>query len=274
MGFIDEGSPRWETCEAGGSGAVLVNAETEDYLLVVGSKAPGSRQVSVQLTNTATAVIYGVTNRAKAVESVDPYSLANVREVRIKRGEKLRCRVTTPYNESVVTDALVAIDATINARAYKGAHTTAPAHATGNQVILLLDNNGAASSFQRSQGNTAYANMTVAQALGTTGKFLGSITGAESGSSGVNSLVAARAYFDADTSRYNTRNTYYYFDGSALKTLTYTPAPDNFGDKITPSAKVGQEGWGVMGSSGIGRVVDGETIDGKHYADFWFDESM
>ena len=183
MTFLDEGTPRWEDCIAGGSGPVAVNADTEDHLLVVGSKAPGARQVTVRLTNTATDVIHGVTDRVKSVESFDPFALAKGREVRIKRGEKLRCRVTTPYNESVVSDALVAIDASINSRAYKGAVATAPARATGNQVILLLDNNGAPVSFQRSQGNTAYANMTVSQALGNRGKFLGSISGAESDSS-------------------------------------------------------------------------------------------
>ena len=274
MAFFDEGTPRWEKCIAGGSGDTAVDASTERYLLVTGSRASRADLTTVALTNAATDKIYGVTDQkgANPNEEIDPYTLSLDRNIRIKRSEKLRCRVTTAYKTSSATDTLIASGSTLNSRTYRGAVSTAPGTEAGNQVILLLDGNGDPDKFQRSTGSNAYQDATVAAALGATGKFLGSITGAESNSSGVSSLAAARAYFDADPSRFDASNTYYYFDGTALRSLTYTPS--NFGNKIAPSATSGQEGWGVMGASGEGKVVGGETIDGKHYADFFFDERI
>lgn len=146
MAFFDEGTPRWETCKAGGTGATAITADTEDYLLVVGSKAPNDKYTTVSLTDAAADVIYGVTGHVDSEESMDPYDYENHRLTRVKRGKKLRCRVTAAYTAA------------------------------------------------------------------------------------------------------------------------------NHGQKITPSATNGQEGQGVMGATGVGRIVDGETIESKHYADFFMSE--
>ena len=273
MAFLDEGSPRWEKCIAGGLGDTAISADTERYLLVVGSRTARADLTTVVLTSVATQKIYGVTDQegANPNEDINPYNLSLDRRIRIKRRQKLRCRVTKAYRVSSAVDTLIASGSTLNSRTYRGAVSTAPGTEGGNQVILLLDNNGNPDTFQTSTGNAAYQNATIAAALGSTGKFLGSIAGAEADSGGVSSLATAKAYFDTDPSRFTTSNTYYYFDGTALRSVVYTPG--NFGNKISPSATSGQEGWGVMGNSGEGRVVDGETIDGKHYADFFIDKS-
>ena len=273
MAFFDEGTPRWEKCNAGGPGDTAIGPDTERYLLVVGSKAARAALATVRLTSAATHKIYGVTDQegANPNEDIEPYNLSDDRRVRIKRRQKLRCRVTTAYKVSAATDVLIASGNTLNSRVYRGAVSVAPNAESGNQVILLLDSNGKPNTFQTSTGNAAYQNATVAAALGSTGKFLGNLTGAEADSDDVSSLATARAYFDSDPDRFTASNTYYYFDGTALRRLAYTPG--NFGNKITPSANSGQRGWGVMGNSGEGNVVGGETIDGKHYADFFVDKS-
>lgn len=274
MAFLDEGTPCWEKCNAGGSGDTAIEPDTERYLLVVGSKAARAELATVRLTSAATHKIYGVTDQegANPNEDIEPYALSLDRRIRIKRRQKLRCRVITAYKASSATDALIGPGSVLNARVYRGAVSAAPNPESGNQVILLLDSNGDPDAFQISIGNTAYQNASVAAALGTSGKFLGSLTGAESDSGGVSSLDTAKAYFDADAVvRFNASNRYYYFDGTALRRVIYTPG--NFGNKISPSANSGQRGWGIMGDSGEGKVVGGETIDGKHYADFFVDKS-
>ena len=148
MAFLDEGKPRWEDCEAAGSGDTQITATTEEFLLVTGTKAPGDKYTKCELTNAADDVIFGVTRHVSPKMAYDPYIHKKIRMVSVKRGEKLRCRVKVAYTAA------------------------------------------------------------------------------------------------------------------------------NFGKKIVPSANSGEEGWGIIGDSGIGRVVDGETIDGKHYADFWYEESQ
>ena len=273
MAFLDEGTPRWEKCNAGGPGDTAIDADTERHLLVVGSKAGRAALATVRLTSAATHKIYGVTDQegANPNEDIEPYTLSLDRRIRIKRRQKLRCRVTTAYKASSATDALIGPGSALNGRVYRGAVSVAPNAESGNQVILLLDSNGDPAVFQISTGNAAYQNASVAAALGSTGKFLGSLTGAEAGSDDVLSLATARAYFDANPDQFTASNAYYYFDGTALRRVVYTPG--NFGNKISPSANSGQRGWGVMGNSGEGKVVSGETIDGKHYADFFVDKS-
>lgn len=273
MTFFDEGISRWEKCNAGGSGDTAIGAATERYLLVVGSKAARAVLATVRLTSAATQKIYGVTDQegANPNEAIEPYNLSLDRRIRIKRRQKLRCRVTTAYKASGATDALIGSGSALNSRIYRGAVSVAPNAESGNQVILLLDSNGDPDRFQTSTGNAAYQNATVAAALGSTGKFLGTLSGAEAGSDNVSSLATARAYFDVNPDRFTASNAYYYFDGRTLRRVVYTPG--NFGNKISPSADSGQRGWGVMGSSGEGTVVSGETIDGKHYADFFVDKS-
>ena len=122
-----------------------------------------------------------------------------------------------------VQGTAVATDATLNTRTYRGDGETAPAPESTNELFLVTAND-AASKFQISTGSAAYADATVTQALGATGKFLGNITGAETGSAAVVSETTALAYFDANpTQRYIATNTYYFFDGTTLKTITWTP---------------------------------------------------
>ena len=123
---------------------------------------------------------------------------------------------------SSVSSTTVAADTVINSRQYKGDGGSVTGKGTGNQLFLITSA-GAASKFQISDGNVDYADTTVADALGSTGKFLGTITGAEIGSTAVISDTTAKAYFDADPSRYDSGNTYYYYDGTDLKTVTYVP---------------------------------------------------
>lgn len=130
---------------------------------------------------------------------------------------------------TIVTATVVATDATVNSRDYKGDGATASGGGAGDQLFLITDS-GAASKFQVSDGNVAYADATVEVALGANGRFLGVITGAEDGSTSVVSDAAAKAYFDADPSRYDSALTYYFFDGTDLKTVTYTPE----GDQVVP----------------------------------------
>ena len=132
--------------------------------------------------------------------------------------DQLDYRVKTTGSTVATT---IAVDDTLNGRAYKGTGGTASGQDAGNQVFLITSG-GVASKFQISTGNTAYVDATVSQALGATGKFLGNITGAESGSEGVNSQATARAYFDADPTRYNASNTYYFFHSGNLRSVTYT----------------------------------------------------
>lgn len=124
---------------------------------------------------------------------------------------------------SRITTVAVATDTAINNRDYKGDGASAPSPAVGNQVFLITDS-GAASKFQVSDGNTAYIDATVAEALGANGRFLGVIDGAEEGSTAVTTNTAAKTYFDADPSRYDSSLTYYFFNGTDLRTVTYTAA--------------------------------------------------
>ena len=50
MAFKDQGTPRWETCIAGGTGDVIVDADTDEFLLVKGDRAPGAKYATVELT--------------------------------------------------------------------------------------------------------------------------------------------------------------------------------------------------------------------------------
>ena len=129
---------------------------------------------------------------------------------------------------SGITPAIVAEGDTINSLSYTGAGATAPAPENADEVFLVTASNEA-SKFQTSTGTAAYADATVGEALGATGKFLGDITGAETGSDSVVSDETAKAYFDADSSRYVATNTYYLFDGTNLKTVVYLAAPTNGG---------------------------------------------
>lgn len=104
MAFFDEGTPRWDTCIAGGSGDDAVTATTEEFLLVEGDKDPGDKYTTVKLTNPADAAaantmdIYGVTAGGSDTDaSMDPYELKSSRKIRIKTSKKLRCRTATAY---------------------------------------------------------------------------------------------------------------------------------------------------------------------------------
>ena len=46
MAFLDEGTPRWDTYQQGGSGVTAVNSLTDNNLLVVASKGVGQIQES------------------------------------------------------------------------------------------------------------------------------------------------------------------------------------------------------------------------------------
>ena len=145
---------------------------------------------------------------------------------------------------SGITSAVVAEGDTINSFGFTGHGATAPAPENTDEVFLVTAS-GAASKFQTSEGAAAYADATVAEALGATGKFLGDITGAETGSDTVVSDETAKAYFDADPSRFVSTNTYFLFDGTNLKTVTYTAVPT---------------------SGGKGKVVNGGTLTVRNYA--------
>ena len=129
---------------------------------------------------------------------------------------------------SSITTAVVSVGDTVNAHTYTGAGATAPSPENVDEVFLVTVS-GAASTFQISTGSAAYADATLAEALGATGKFLGDITDAETDSDSVVSDETAKAYFDADPSRYVSTHTYYFFDGTDLKTVVYTASPANGG---------------------------------------------
>lgn len=143
---------------------------------------------------------------------------------------------------SRITAAVVAEGDSINSFSYTGAGATAPTPENEDELFLVTAS-GAASKFQTSTGTAAYADATVAAALGATGKFLGDITGAETSSDTVVSDETAKAYFDEDPSRYVATNTYYFFDGTNLKIVTYTAAPT---------------------SGGKGKIVNGGTLKFYH----------
>ena len=110
MAFKDEGTPRWETCEAGGTGGVAVDADTDEFLLVLGDRAAGAKYATVQLTTAATEIIKGVTAGVDSDETMDPYELTTSRKVRIKTSKKLRARTATAYvvanyGQTVIPDA-------------------------------------------------------------------------------------------------------------------------------------------------------------------------
>lgn len=126
----------------------------------------------------------------------------------------------------------------INGFTYIGDGATAPAPQNIDEVFLVTAS-GAASKFQKSEGSAAYAEATVTEALGATGKFLGDITGAETDSDTVVSDETAKAYFDADPSRYVSTNTYYFYDGTDLKIVEYTAVPADGGKgKIVNGGKL------------------------------------
>ena len=157
---------------------------------------------------------------------------------------------------TTVTSATVAIDTAINGRDYKGDGTVGTGQSAGDELFLVTVG-GAASKFQVSDGNTAYADATVAEALGTNGRFLGVITGAEAGSTSVVSDAAAKAYFDADASRYDSDLTYYFFDGTDLKTVTYMADAD----QVKPIATVGDTSASDV-SALIQAIVGAPHIEG------------
>ena len=112
MAFKDEGTPRWETCIAGGSGDTAVSADTDEFLLVEGDRTVGAKYATVQLTNHATNdVIRGVTAGVDTEETMDPYDLLSSRKTRIKTSKKLRARTNTAYTAADY-DSRVAPDAT------------------------------------------------------------------------------------------------------------------------------------------------------------------
>lgn len=48
----------------------------------------------------------------------------------------------------------------------------------------------------------------------------------------------------------------------------------NYGKGIAADQTTNQEGWAIVAATGgVGRIVGGETIDGKHYLDFWMNEA-
>lgn len=97
MGFLDEGTPRWETCQQGGTGVTAVNSLTEQNLLVKGSRGVGAKYEQVALTNNAADIIKGVTAGQDAFNSDDPYELTSFGICRVKTAEKLRVRTATAY---------------------------------------------------------------------------------------------------------------------------------------------------------------------------------
>jgi len=127
-------------------------------------------------------------------------------------------------NSSASATVVVSGD-TLNSRTYRGDHGTAPAPQARNEVVLITSG-GNPSKFQTSTGAAAYADATVEEALGTNGKFLGSITGAEPDSSNVNSSATAKTYFDTVPSRYVEGNTYYFFHSGQLRILHYGSLTD------------------------------------------------
>ena len=117
MAFLDEGTPRWDTFQQGGSGDTVVNSLTDDYLLVKGSKNTTDKYEVAALTSAATDVIRGVTAGADDFNSTDIYTNSKFGIVRIKTGQKLRARTATAY---VASDygKRVAADATANQRGW------------------------------------------------------------------------------------------------------------------------------------------------------------
>ena len=97
MAFLDEGTPRWDTYEQGGTGVTAVTSTTPEYRLVTASRAAGAKYDKVALTNAATDVIEGVTAGADDFNSVDPYELKDVKMCRVKTSEKLRVETATAY---------------------------------------------------------------------------------------------------------------------------------------------------------------------------------
>ena len=100
MAFLDEGTPRWEKCTAGGSGDTAVAANTPRWSLLVGTK-PGLTDdlTTVALTDAATQKPYGVLDQDGSDKNptMDPYSLKSARRCRVKRSEKLRVRASAAY---------------------------------------------------------------------------------------------------------------------------------------------------------------------------------
>ena len=118
MAFKDQGTPRWETCIAGGTGDVIVDADTDEFLLVKGDRAPGAKYATVELTNHATNDrIRGVTSGVDSEETTDPYELATSRKVRVKTSKLLRARTDTAY-VAADFDRRVAPDATSGQEGY------------------------------------------------------------------------------------------------------------------------------------------------------------
>lgn len=110
MAFIDEGTPRWDTFEAGGTGDTAVDSSTEANLLVVGSKGTTDKYEKVALTSAAIDDFCGVTDKVDGFNSDDPYKLTSLKLVRVKTSKKLRVRTDTAYvaadyNKSIVADA-------------------------------------------------------------------------------------------------------------------------------------------------------------------------
>lgn len=122
---------------------------------------------------------------------------------------------------SSVLSATVSSGDTLNSQTYRGNGASAPSP-NNNDEVFLVTSGRMASKFQTSTGRANYTDVTITEALGSSGKFLGAITGAEADSASVNSEAMAKAYFDEQPSRYKRANTYYYFDGTDLKTITYT----------------------------------------------------
>jgi hypothetical protein len=125
MAFKDEGTPRWETCEAGGSGDTVVNADTDEFLLVKGDRAAGAKYATVELTDLATEIIKGVTRGVDSEETMDPYELSTSRKVSIKTSKKMRARTATAYvvanyGQTVVPDATAGNEGYVDAHATDG----------------------------------------------------------------------------------------------------------------------------------------------------------
>ena len=99
MAFKDQGTPRWDTCIAGGTGDVAVNADTDEFLLIKGDLAPGAKYPTVELTNHATNdKIRGVTAGGVDDEAtMDPYDLTETVKLRVKTSKKLRARSSAAY---------------------------------------------------------------------------------------------------------------------------------------------------------------------------------
>ena len=104
MAFYDEGTPRWEKCNAGGANTTAVTASTPRWSLVVGSQAAATDKLAtVELANATTERPYGVLDQegADKNETMDPYTLKSSRKCRIKRSEKLRVRASAAYATSM-----------------------------------------------------------------------------------------------------------------------------------------------------------------------------